>query len=286
MALKKGGLGTGLDALFDDNTSEIQVKKTLRIMEIEPNKSQPRKDFDDEAIANLAESIKQFGIIQPVIVMPVSDGLYRIVAGERRWRAARLAGLTEIPVIIREFSDIEVMQISLIENIQRENLSPIEEASGYKELTEKFSMTQEKIAELFGRSRSYITNSIRLLSLPEEIQDMLKNGIITVGHAKILLSCENMETTKSLAKQCAEGNLTVKQLEKIVSSIKHCRKIPPSVAKDSYYTEMELSLKEILGRKVNIKANKKGKGTLTFEFFNKDDLSEIAERLSDMSKNF
>ncbi len=280
MALKKGGLGKGLDALFDDNESEIQVKKTLRIMEIEPNKAQPRKDFDEESIEKLAHSIKQFGVIQPVIVKPVSNGLYCIVAGERRWRAARLAGLTEIPVIVREFSDKEVMQISLIENIQREDLNPVEEANGYKELYERFSMTQEEISEIFGCSRSYITNSIRLLSLPDEVKDLLSEKKILIGHAKLLLSLNSDEDIKLLAKQCADDNLTVKQLRQLIEKISKQKTEIVKVKKDSYFTEMELSLKEILGRKVNIKANKKGKGTLTFEFFDKEDLIEIADKLA------
>lgn len=280
MAGKKGGLGIGLDALFDDNKSDVQIKKSLRTMEIEPNKFQPRKDFDENSIAELAESIKQFGIIQPVVVKPMDNGYYCIVAGERRWRAARLLGLEEIPVIVREFSESEIMQVSLIENIQRENLNPIEEALGYKQLIEAYSMTQERIAELFGHSRSYITNSLRILSLPEEILNLIKEEKISVGHAKLLLSCSNDNMAKELAMQCADDKLTVKQLESVIKSISSNKKPKKPVQTDSYFKEMELSLKEILGRKVNIKSNSKGKGTLVLEFYNKDDLSAIADRLA------
>ena len=174
--MAKGGLGAGLDSLFMENTNEIQVKKTLRTSEIEPNRTQPRKKFNDEAINNLADSIKEHGILQPVLVRPMDDGSYQIVAGERRWRAARRLGLDEIPVVIKELSDFESAQIALIENLQRENLNPVEEAMGYKELIEKFDMTQDAVAKTVGRSRSYIANAVRILALPERIISLLENG--------------------------------------------------------------------------------------------------------------
>ncbi len=191
--MAKGGLGAGLDSLFMENTNEIQVKKTLRTSEIEPNRTQPRKKFNDEAINNLADSIKEHGILQPVLVRPMDDGSYQIVAGERRWRAARRLGLDEIPVVIKELSDFESAQIALIENLQRENLNPVEEAMGYKELIEKFDMTQDAVAKTVGRSRSYIANAVRILALPERIISLLENGEISIGHAKALLSFENEE---------------------------------------------------------------------------------------------
>lgn len=285
MAIRKGGLGAGLDALFDDNISDVQVKKTLRTMDIEPNRFQPRKNFDDDSIAELAVSVQKFGIIQPVVVKPMENGSYCIVAGERRWRAARLIGLEEIPVIIREFSESEAMQVSLIENIMRKDLNPIEEANGYKELIEKYNMTHEKISEVFGCSRPYITNSLRLLTLPHEILELVENGKISTGHAKVLLSCENRDIMIKLALQCAEDNLTVKQLEKLVKNISAQPKPEKTIPKDSYFREMELSLNEILGRKVSIKSDKKGHGTLVLEFYDKEDLSAIADRLADMSSS-
>ena len=174
--MAKGGLGAGLGKLFIDNNNDIQVKKTLRTSEIEPNRDQPRKNFSEDAITALADSIREHGMLQPVLVRPISTGGYQIVAGERRWRAARMLGLEEIPVSIRELSDSEAMQIAIVENLQRENLNPIEEAAGYNELIEKFGMTQDKIAKMVGRSRSAIANAVRLLSLPERIVKMLENG--------------------------------------------------------------------------------------------------------------
>ena len=176
--MAKGGLGAGLDTLFSDNSNDIQVKKTLRTSEIEPNRDQPRKAFSDEAITALADSIREHGMLQPILVRPLSTGGYQIVAGERRWRAARMAGLDEVPVNIRELSDLETMQIAIIENLQRENLNPVEEASGYNELIEKFGMTQEKVAKMVGRSRSAVANAVRILSLPERVLKMLENGDI------------------------------------------------------------------------------------------------------------
>lgn len=280
MAFRRGGLGSGLDALFDDNFSDVQVKKTLRTMDIEPNRFQPRKNFDDDSLAELAASIQKFGIIQPVVVKPTGNGSYRIIAGERRWRAARLIGLEEVPVIIRELSENESMQISLIENIMREDLNPIEEAGGYKELIEKYGMTHESISEIFGCSRSYITNSLRLLTLPDEITEMLRNGKISVGHAKVLLSCSDRDIAVKLANQCADDNLTVKQLEKLVKNLESCRQPAKTVRSDNFFKEMEISLNQILGRKVSIKSNAKGHGTIVLEFYDKDDLSAIADKLS------
>ena len=187
-----GGLGAGLDTLFSDNTNEVQVKKTLRTAEIEPNRDQPRKYFSDEAIASLADSIREHGMLQPVLVRPLNSGGYQIVAGERRWRAARMLGMDEIPVNIRELSDTEAMQISLIENLQREDLNPIEEAEGLQALIDKCGYTQEEVAVSVGKSRPAITNSLRLLKLPQEVRDMAKDGVISAGHARALLPLEKM----------------------------------------------------------------------------------------------
>lgn len=277
-----GGLGAGLDTLFSDNTNEVQVKKTLRTAEIEPNRDQPRKYFSDEAIASLADSIREHGMLQPVLVRPLNSGGYQIVAGERRWRAARMLGMDEIPVNIRELSDTEAMQISLIENLQRENLNPVEEALGYKELIENYGMTQDKVAKTVGRSRSSVANAVRLLSLPERVLKMVENGVLSAGHAKALLGFENEELLIATAVRAADGGLTVRQVERAAqksletddsSSKASDKKI------DNYFVEMELSLKERLGRKVKVDYGK-NKGVLVLEFYNKEDLAAIAEKLA------
>ncbi len=275
-----GGLGAGLDSLFSDNTNEIQVKKTLRTSEIEPNRDQPRKNFSDEAIAALADSIREHGMLQPILVRPIAGG-YQIVAGERRWRAARMLGLDEVPVNIRELSDLETMQIAIIENLQRENLNPVEEASGYNDLIEKYGMTQEKVAKMVGRSRSAVANAVRLLSLPERVLKMLENGDITTGHARALLGFDNEEMLIATALKAADGSLTVRQVEKAaqkssegdVTEVKSNKKI------DNYFVEMELSLNERLGRKVKVDYGK-NKGALILEFYDKDDLAALADKLA------
>ena len=213
----KGGLGIGLSALFDDNTTDSAASQTLRLSEIEPNRSQPRKKFDDESISALADSIKRHGILQPLLVRPYGSG-YQIVAGERRWRAARMLGMTEVPVQIREFSDSESMQIALIENLQRENLNPIEEAQGYFELMESFGMTQDEISKTVGRSRSAVANAIRLLNLPEKIRDMLEDGDLTVGHAKALMAFDDEGLMTEAAEKAWGGRLTVRELEKMAQN--------------------------------------------------------------------
>lgn len=281
--MAKGGLGAGLDSLFMDNTSEIQVKKTLRTSEIEPNRDQPRKNFSEEAINTLADSIQQHGILQPILVRPMADGGYKIVAGERRWRAARRLGLDEVPVIIKEFSDVEAAQIALIENLQRENLNPVEEATGYKELIEKYDMTQESVAKTVGRSRSYITNSLRILNLPERVLELVENGDLSLGHAKALLSFNNEEILIATALKASEGGLTVRQVERAAQkSNEDAENNAKSADKriDNYFVEVEISLKEALGRRVKVDYGK-NKGALTLEFYDKDDLASIVSKLAD-----
>lgn len=275
-----GGLGAGLDSLFSDNTNEIQVKKTLRTSEIEPNRDQPRKNFSDEAIAALADSIREHGMLQPILVRPISGG-YQIVAGERRWRAARMLGLDEVPVNIRELSDLETMQIAIIENLQRENLNPVEEASGYNDLIEKYGMTQEKVAKMVGRSRSAVANAVRLLSLPERVLKMLENGDITTGHARALLGFDNEEMLIATALKAADGSLTVRQVEKAAqkSSEDDAAEVKSNKKIDNYFVEMELSLNERLGRKVKVDYGK-NKGALILEFYDKDDLAALADKLA------
>lgn len=279
--MAKKGLGSGLDTLFMDNTNDIQVKKTLRTSEIEPNRDQPRKVFSDEAIAALADSIREYGVLQPILVRPLGTGMYQIVAGERRWRAARMLGLDEVPVNIKELSDLEAMQIAIVENLQRENLNPLEEASGYSELIEKFGMTQEKVAKLVGRSRSAVANAVRLLTLPESVQKMVESGDLSAGHARALLTFDDEELLIATAQKAAGGGLTVRQVEKIAQkSTEETPEKPASDTKiDNYFKEMEISLNETLGRKVKVDYGK-NKGALILEFYDKDDLAELASKLA------
>lgn len=280
--MAKGGLGAGLDTLFSDNTNEIQIKKTLRLAEIEPNREQPRKSFSDEAIAALADSIREHGMIQPILVRPISNGGYQIVAGERRWRAARMLGLDEVPVNIRELSDSEAMQIALIENLQRENLNPIEEALGYRELIENFAMTQDKVAKMVGRSRSSIANAVRMLSLPDRVIKMLENGELSSGHGKALLGFENEELLIAIAVKAADGGLTVRQVERAAQKSLEDTEVDNTRSDkriDNYFIEMELSLNERLGRKVKVDYGK-NKGVLVLEFYDKEDLAAIADKLA------
>lgn len=278
-----GGLGSGLDSLFSDNTTEVQVKKTLRITEIEPNREQPRKNFSDEAITALAESIRDHGMLQPILVRPMEDGSYRIVAGERRWRAARMLGLDEVPVNIKEMTDTEAAQLALIENLQRENLNPVEEAMGFKELIEKYSMTQDAVAKTIGRSRSSVSNSMRILALPDRILNMVEDGELSLGHAKALLSFENEDLMIATAVKAANGGLTVRQVERaaqksLENEDEQSEKSNHRI--DNYFVEVELSLKEALGRKVKVDYGK-NKGALTLEFYDKDDLAAIVKRLAE-----
>lgn len=281
--MAKGGLGLGLDSLFNDNTNDIQIKKTLRITEIEPNRSQPRKNFSDETINALADSIQEHGMIQPILVRPIATGGYQIVAGERRWRAARMLGLDEVPVNIKELSDIETMQIAIVENLQRENLNPIEEANGYNELIENYGMTQEKVAKMVGKSRSAVANAIRLLSLPDRVVKMLENGDISAGHARALLGFDDEEMIVAMALKAADGGLTVRQVEKAAQKFADSRESIPEGSDrkiDNYFKEMEISLNERLGRKVKVDYGK-NKGVLILEFYDKEDLASIADKLTD-----
>lgn len=276
--MAKGGLGSGMDLLFEDNVSQVQVKKTLRLSELEPNRAQPRKNFDETAISALADSIQEHGILQPILVRPLAFGGYQIVAGERRWRAARMLGLDEVPVIIRDLSDLETAQIALIENLQRENLNPLEEAQGYKQLQDDFDMKQDEIAKTVGKSRSAVANAMRLLRLPEEVQELLIDGSISAGHARALLAFTNEALMIEAAQKAAAGLLTVRQLEKIASDSEKPDKPDQPQQISSYYREMEISLHDRLARKVKVDF-KKNKGTLTLEFYDEDDLRALAEKL-------
>lgn len=286
MSIKKGGLGKGLDAIFIENDTENKSSVMLKISEIEPNKGQPRTDFDEEALSELADSIAQHGVLQPLLVRPIAgeDG-YQIVAGERRWRASRMAGLTEVPAIIRELSDSEVMELALIENLQRENLSPIEEALGYKSLIETYSLTQEEVAKTVGKSRAAVSNAIRLLSLPQSVLNLLADGILTAGHARALLSLKNSDEMERIAKKAAENFISVRELEKLCKDIienasGEKKKIKLVKKRNPFYAEVEIALKDSLGRRVKIKEKAhQNRGTLEIEFYNKEDLADLARCL-------
>lgn len=274
----KGGLGGGLDLLFEDNSSQVQVKKTLRVSELEPNRGQPRKNFDEAAISALADSIREHGILQPLLVRPMPLGGYQIVAGERRWRAARMLGLDEVPVIVRDMTELEAMQIALIENLQRENLNPLEEALGFRKLQDEFNMKQEDIARTVGRSRSAVANAIRLLRLPEEIQELLIDGSISAGHGRALLGFMDEEMMVTTAQKAAAGLLTVRQIEKMATNSEVVAE-EEEVYLHPYYGEVEQALHTRLGRKVKVQY-KKNRGTLMLEFYDDDDLRELAHLLS------
>ena len=283
MAAKKGGLGRGLDALFNENATDSEGAVAVKLTEIEPNKNQPRKDFDEEALMELAESIAKHGLIQPIVVRPTTGGTYKIIAGERRWRACRMAGLDSVPVIIKEVDDKALMELALIENLQREDLNAVEEALGYRSLIDTYGLTQEQVAEQMGKSRAAVTNTLRLLNLKENELDLLRSGVISAGHARALLSCDDDDLRREMLRMAKEG-ASVRQLESMAKSFKTGKVVPPApkktMHKDTYYNEVELSLKNELGRKVYIKPNGEGKGTITIEFFSKDELGEFAKKLT------
>lgn len=285
--MAKKGLGKGLGSLFDEHNiiDDIITQETssdngitqIKLSLIEPNKNQPRKSFDEDKIEILASSIKENGLIQPIIITPSKNGMYKIVAGERRWRASKKAGLKEIPAVIRDYSDEQVAQIALIENLQREDLNPIEEALGYKTLLEEFNLTQELISQRIGKSRSAIANSMRLLSLEEQIQKLLIAGDISSGHARAILSVEDNELRLALSKRIIEDNLNVRQAESLA---KQLQKKPPSkkpVKKSAYDIELESiqnNLSSNLGTKVKISHTDK-KGKIEIEYYGNEDLERI-----------
>lgn len=289
MAEKKSGLGKGLDSLFYDNSIDDlnPTTNTLKIMEIEPNHDQPRKFFDEKGLSELADSISQHGILQPLVVRPMSNGTYQLVAGERRWRAARIAGLSEIPVIIKELSDEETIEIAMIENLQREDLNPLEEALGYRYMMDELHITQEQAAEKVGKSRPVIANALRLLKLPDEVQEMIKNNLISSGHARALLGFNSESEMIAAANLIIKEDLSVRDIEKLVKLSNKTVKESKQKAnkRDKYFSEVELALIENLGRKIKIKENnKKESGIIEIEFFNKKDLSSIAMLLENYGK--
>lgn len=284
---KKGGLGKGLDALFMDNETADSGIVTLRLSEIEPNRDQPRKVFSEEALNELADSIREHGVLQPLLVRPLSIGGYQLVAGERRWRASRMAGLREVPVVIRDMDEEQAMEIALIENLQREDLNAIEEASGYKLLMERYGMTQEQVAKRVGKSRPAVANALRLLNLPPRVMEMVEEGEVSPGHARALLSFEDPEQMMDVAQKVRKGKYSVRDIEKMS---KHpgepaVEELTSAEAEDvwgsqaAFFTEMELALSGELGRKVKIARNGNS-GMLQIQFYNEDDLKELAQRLT------
>lgn len=277
--MKKRGLGKGLDAIFAENDqSAAEGAIQVKISEIEPNREQPRKEFDSAALSELADSIAQHGVLQPLLLRPMISGGYRIVAGERRWRASRMAGLTEVPAVIREMSDAEEMLFALIENLQREDLTPLEEARGYRTLIETQGFTQEEASQAVGKSRPAVTNALRLLNLPEDIQEMLEQGEISAGHARTLLSFKNEEDMR-LGAQKAKQGASVRELENMAKRLNERKEaVPRSTKRNRYFEEAQLAVGECLGRKVKVAGTGK-KGTLQIEFYGEEDLRNLLGQL-------
>ena len=316
MAGRKNGLGRGLDAFFPDRTSVVKepARKTItktvktekksdvaekqtnptvakkqtadsktgamivKISSVEPNMDQPRKQFDEDALMELSESIKQYGVLHPLLVSDKKD-YYEIIAGERRWRAAKIAKLKEVPVIIKEYSPQEVMEIALIENIQRRDLNPIEEALAYKSLIDEYNLKQEEVADRVSKSRTAVTNSMRLLKLAEQVQTMLINEELSMGHARALLALEKEEVQIDTAKTVIEKGLSVRETEKLVKAILNPKqaKLPIPSTNDVVYEKLSDKLKEIMGTKVNINHKKGGKGKIEIEYYSQDELERLLE---------
>lgn len=289
--MAKRGLGKGLDTLISAEAVKPMIKEesgqaetVVKITKVEPNREQPRKNFDEDTLQELADSIKQFGLLQPILVQDRKD-YYEIIAGERRWRAAKLAGLKEVPVIIKNYTEQEIMEISLIENIQREDLNPIEEAIAYKRLLDEFNLKQDEVAERVSKSRSTITNSMRLLKLCDFVQQMVVDDKLTTGHARALIPIEDEEQQKQLAERIFDEKLSVREVEKIVKGIlnpieKKQRKedVPQNI--QYIYEDIENKLKEKLSRKVSVSAKgKNGTGKIELEFYSNDDLDRLIEAL-------
>ncbi len=294
MAAKRNGLGKGLDSLIPNKSSakpssdvkdtkkeeEKQEKKTgevlVKINEVEPNREQPRKDFDEDSLMELADSIKQFGILQPLLVQKKKD-YYEIIAGERRWRAAKIAGIKEVPVLIKNYTDQEIVEISLIENIQRENLNPIEEAMAYKRLLEEFNLKQDEVAERVSKSRTAVTNSMRLLKLSSRVQQMIVDDMISTGHARALLAIDDEEQQYMLANKIFDEKLSVRETEKLVKALKNPKK---EVKKEKQehtfvYQNLEEHMKNIIGTKVSVNPKANGKGRIEIEYYSEEELERI-----------
>ncbi len=287
------GLGKGLDSLIpasrsDENKETRQNNTVVKIAKVEPNRDQPRKNFDEDSLQELADSIKQFGLLQPILVKDRKD-YYEIIAGERRWRAAKIAGLKEIPVIIRDYTEQEIVEISLIENIQREDLNPIEEARAFKRLLDEFHLKQDEMAERVSKSRTAVTNSIRLLKLCDGVQQMIIDDMLSTGHARALIPIEDKELQLQLAQRIFDEKLSVREVEKIVKEILNPEKVKEKKEETSQgiqyiYQDIENRLKEKLSRKVAISSKgKSGVGKIEIEFYSNDDLDQLIESLSNMN---
>lgn len=289
------GLGKGLDALIPNAVGDTKAKKSsqkeevksekaetlVKITKVEPNRDQPRKNFDEDALLELAESIKQFGLLQPILVQERED-YYEIIAGERRWRAAKLAGLKEVPVIIKHLTEQEIVEIALIENIQRENLNPIEEAQAYKRLLTEFNLKQDEVAERVSKSRTAVTNSMRLLKLCDDVQQMVIDEMLTTGHARALLSIEDPKQQYTIAQKIFDEKLSVRDVEKLVKNLNKPAK-PKKVTEKNmeiFYQDIEEKLKQVLGTKVSISSKENGAGKLEIEFYNNEDLDRFVELLT------
>jgi len=279
MAKKQSGLGKGLGALMMENSLDDGLStSTLPLNDISPNADQPRKTFDETALNELADSIRQHGILQPLLVRPMPSGGYQLVAGERRWRAARIAGLSEVPVVVKELSDTEAMELAIIENLQREDLNPIEEAEGLQVLIDRCGFTQEEVAASVGKSRPAIANALRLLRLPEDVREMTKDGIISAGHARALLAFDNEALMAEVAGQIVARKLTVRDVERMAKTPAKAAKRPRKSRRDPFYDEVELSLAEALGRRVKV-SNSGSRGMLEIEFYSPEDLQNLANAL-------
>lgn len=274
---KKGGLGRGFESLFAENGNDNSAAVMVRLSEIEPNRDQPRKEFDEEALRELSDSISRHGLLQPLLVRPTFGGGYQLVAGERRWRACRMADIEEVPVVIRDMSDRQVMELAMIENLQREDLNPIEEAAGYKYLMDNYGLTQAEVAETCGKSRPTVANAIRLLALPDDILELIKIGELTAGHGRAILAITD-EKKRELAVLMAQKGASVRAIEKLAKEEKAAPK--KEKVRDTYFKEIEIAIKNETGRIVKVNAEKSGKGTITIEYYSKEDLAKIAELLS------
>ena len=302
MPIKKKGLGKGLDSLIPDNksmksvTSEKTVEskedaaaksgvQVMKINEVEPNRDQPRKNFDEDALLELSDSIKQFGVLQPLLVRKRKD-YYEIIAGERRWRAAKLAGVKEVPVIEKEYTDQEILEIGLIENIQRENLNPIEEAIAYKRLLEEFNLKQDEVAERVSKSRTAVTNSMRLLKLSDKVQQMIIDDMISTGHARALLAIDDPELQYTLANKIFDEKLSVRETEKLVKEIKNPKKPKEKkpVANSFIYQDLEEKMKSVFGTKVSIASKGKGKGKIEIEYYSDYELEHLFDMMMSIKR--
>lgn len=293
MAAKSKGLGKGLGSLLGDvadlnriaevspiTEEEIKNEQTIKLRLIEPNRNQPRKDFNEEGLQELAESIRVHGVVQPLIVTKRGDH-YQIVAGERRWRAAKIAGLREVPAIVKDYSDKEIDEISLIENIQRQDLNPVEEAGAYQRLMNEYGLTQEALSERLAKSRAAIANSLRLLRLPEEVQELLKTSEISTGHAKVLLGLDTAEKQTRAARIVAEEHLSVRETEKLVKDFDKAPRVPKKrdLGSSLAYEESENRLKELLKAQVRIRRKKENTGRIEIEYYSVDELERILSHI-------